>query len=806
MYNFQEVEEWAQKQFAHQVSVDTNRPKYYVLEMFPYPSGNIHMGHLRNYTIGDVIARYKRARGYNVLHPIGWDAFGLPAENAALQHGLHPGQWTTENISTMKKQLQAIGLSYDWTREVTTCDPDYYRHEQKFFLEFLENGLAYRKESFVNWDPVDNTVLANEQVIDGKGWRSGAPIERKKLAQWFLKITDFAPELLQELDSLHDWPEKVRTMQDNWIGKSEGAIIEFAVIGTDEKLSVFTTRPETIFGAAFCAIAMDHPLVQTAMNDNISQFIQNNPANTTAEIETAEKKGIDTGLRVQHPFIPDRTLPIYIANFVLMEYGTGAVFACPAHDQRDYDFAKKYNLHIYPVITDSEKNNEDGCYTIQEGTLYNSEFLNGLDIHAARKLIIEKLIDKKIGKRVINYRLRDWGISRQRYWGCPIPIIHCPTCGIVPVPFDELPVTLPKDVDFTVGGNPLEHHKTWKHVKCPRCQSDATRETDTFDTFFESSWYFIAFCGLDKLSTDYFLPVDCYIGGVEHAVLHLLYARFFTKALKKCGYVNISEPFKKLITQGMICHKTYQDQDGNFISPEDAKTIESSGQTVTIGRMEKMSKSKKNVINPSAIIDKYGADTARIFMLSDIPPERDLEWSEHGVEGAWRFLNRVYRLLEQPQNTIQPQLSSRRALHKVLQALTEDLEACRLNCAIAKLHEMTNIIYNDTALLKEGLPILIRCLEPFAPHLAEYLWTKSDQDGSAYDNSWPQPLADMLIDDTVTIAVQVNGKLRNTIEVSIQITRQELENIALQAVKERVNPENIKKIIVVPKKIVNIVQ
>ena len=803
MYNFKEVEKQVQEKWSFQVKVSDIKPKYYVLEMFPYPSGNIHIGHLRNYTIGDVIARYKRACGYNVLHPIGWDAFGLPAENAALQNGSHPDKWTQENIATMKKQLRAIGLSYDWSREVATCDPSYYQHEQKFFLEFLQCGLAYRKESFVNWDPVDNTVLANEQVIDGKGWRSGALIERKKLSQWFLKITDFAPELLQELASLSAWPDKVRMMQNNWIGKSEGAIIDFNIVGSDQILSVFTTRPETIFGASFCAISLDHPLVQTLTDANIIKFIKENATNnTTAAMETAEKKGIDTGLRVKHPFIAERFLPIYIANFVLMEYGTGTIFACPAHDQRDYDFAKKYNLPIYPVIEGDDEFSET-----QDGIIYNSEFLDGLDIQAARKLIIEKLITIKLGKRIINYRLRDWGVSRQRYWGCPIPIIYCKKCGIVSVPQKDLPVTLPQDVDFNMGGNPLANHPTWKYVKCPTCQRDSVRETDTFDTFFESSWYFIAFCGLDKTSSDYFLPVDCYIGGVEHAVLHLLYARFFTKALQKCGYVSITEPFKKLITQGMICHETYQDEEGNFISPDEGKALEKAGKKVAVGRMEKMSKSKKNVVNPATIIDKYGADTARLFMLADIPPERDLEWSEHGVEGAWCFINRLYRLVEQRDVEIhKPQLSSRKAFHKCLQALTEDLEQCRLNCVIAKLHEMTNILYNDLGVIPEGLPILIRCIEPFIPHLAEYLWSNIGQEGLVCESPWPQPISELLVDDIVTIAIQVNGKLRKTIEVPIEITREELEELALSSVKERVNPEHVKKIIVVPGKIVNIVQ
>ncbi|MBQ4875177.1 MAG: leucine--tRNA ligase [Rickettsiaceae bacterium H1] len=803
MYDFKSVENQIQDKWDFITDIDKNKPKYYVLEMFPYPSGNIHMGHLRNYAIGDVIARYKRASGYNVLHPIGWDAFGLPAENAALQNQNHPAKWTKDNIDNMTNQLKSIGLSYDWSREIATCDSDYYRHEQQFFLKFLEQGIAYRKESYVNWDPVDNTVLANEQVIDGKGWRSGAKIERKKLYQWFLKITEFAPELLTGLNNLHDWPKKVRMMQSNWIGKSEGTIVNFEIIGKNESLKVFTTRPETIFRASFCAISVDHPLAKSLTEQKIIRFIQENSLTTTEEIEKAEKKGIDTGIKVRHPFLPDKKLPVYIANFVLAEYGTGAIFGCPAHDKRDHDFAKKYDLLIYPII--KTENNES--YEIKEGTLYNSEFLNGLETKSAKKLVVKKLIEQEKGEKVTNYRLRDWGISRQRYWGCPIPIIYCRNCGTVPVPEKDLPVTLPDDVDFTLHGNPLANHPTWKKVKCPKCQDDATRETDTFDTFFESSWYFIAFCGLDKKSTDYFLPVDCYIGGIEHAVLHLLYARFFTKALWQFGYIDCKEPFVKLITQGMICHKTYRDEEGQFISPDEAKDLTRKGKNITIGHMEKMSKSKKNVINPGTIIDKYGADTARLFMLSDIPPERDLEWSEKGLEGAWRFINRIYKLVDpyDPKKSCRPLLSSRKTLHKCLHNLTEDLEHSRLNCTIAKLHEITNLLYNDKEILAEGIPILLRCIEPFIPHLAEYLWGKIGNSTLLCNEPWPKVEKKLLIDDTITIAVQVNGKLRKTIQLPIDSPKEEVEKSALIAIKNKIDPSKVKKKIVIPNKIVNLV-
>ena len=664
-YNFRETEQkWQQKWSeakTFQVFENNDLPKYYVLEMFPYPSGRIHMGHVRNYTLGDLLARYKKACGFNVMHPMGWDAFGLPAENAAFERNIHPAKWTDQNISTMREQLKAMGLSYDWDRELSTCDPEYYKHEQKMFLDFVKNNLAYRKESWVNWDPVENTVLANEQVIDGKGWRSGAPVEKRLLSQWFLKITEYSDDLLKSIETLERWPDKVKLMQHNWIGRSEGATIFFNINGHDDRLEVFTTRPDTIFGASFCAIAANHPIASSLgeADAKLQDFISecNKLSTSEADIETAEKRGYDTGLKVAHPFLDGCELPIYVANFVLMDYGTGAIFGCPAHDQRDLDFALTYNLPVLPVVL--PKNESADEFQINKvaytgpGCIINSGFLDGLEIEEAKKAVIDALEAKGAGNKKTTYRLRDWGVSRQRYWGCPIPIIHCEDCGIVPVPDEDLPVLLPENVDFEKVGNPLENHPSWKFTKCPSCERDALRETDTFDTFFESSWYFNRFCdakgevAFDQKSAQYWLPVDQYIGGVEHAVLHLLYSRFFTRALRKCGYLNIDEPFDGLMTQGMVCHETYKDSTGwlfpNQVTKNEAGEFVNSetNENVVLGRVEKMSKSKRNVVDPEAIIESYGADTARLFMLSDSPPERDLEWTEAGVDGAWRYLNKT---------------------------------------------------------------------------------------------------------------------------------------------------------------------
>jgi len=847
-YNVRTTEnKWQQKwddENSFAISDDKTKQKYYVLEMFPYPSGRIHMGHLRNYTIGDVIARYKKAQGFNVLHPMGWDAFGLPAENAAIENNVHPNKWTHENIDYMRGQLKKIGFSYDWSREFATCDPDYYKHEQKMFLDFVKNDLAYQKEAMVNWDPVDNTVLANEQVVDGRGWRSGAVVERKKLRQWFLRISDSAEELLQSIKTLDGWPEKVRTMQERWIGKSEGLRIFFDIENKDEKLEVYTTRPDTIFGAAFCAIAANHPIALEIAKDNAEaqKFAEECNKLGMAEeiIEKTEKLGFNTGLKITHPFDESITLPLYIANFVLMEYGTGAIFGCPAHDQRDLDFARKYDLPVTAVISPDGNSDfavADEAYT-GDGKLVNSSFLDGLSVSDATSKIIDEIEAKDQGKRTTNYRLRDWGVSRQRYWGCPIPMIHCDSCGTVPVPEDQLPVELPEDVTFDQPGNPLDHHPTWKHTKCPKCGADSVRETDTFDTFFESSWYFARYCsptspdGLDKELCDYWLPVDQYIGGIEHAVLHLLYARYFTLALNKCGYLAAKEPFKGLLTQGMVCHETYQDEDGKWLLPDDvvkekgsAKHIKT-GEPVTLGRSQKMSKSKKNVVDPTVIIDAYGADTARLFMLSDSPPERDLEWSDSGVEGAYKYINKLWKMASTLNNAIEGKeldnnfepegdlLKVKKQIHKTIENVTDDLDNFRLNKAVARIRELTNAIGDiksdddkSLAIRTEGMETAILLFAPMIPHLSEELWSLLGNDKMTIDTAWPVADKKYLVDDTVTIAVQLNGKLKATIELAKDAPKENAEKTALEnpKVKEALAGKEIRKIIVVPNRIVNVV-
>jgi leucyl-tRNA synthetase len=830
---------WDEKKVFKAVK-DLNKPKYYVLEMFPYPSGRTHIGHLRNYAIGDVIARYKRAQGFNVLHPMGWDAFGLPAENAAIQNNVHPAKWTYENIAHMKDELKSIGLAYDWDREIATCSADYYKHEQKIFLSFLKNNIAYRKESLVNWDPVDNTVLANEQVVDGKGWRSGAPVERKKLTQWFLRISDFADDLLDSLKKLPNWPENVRLMQEKWIGKSSGARVFFGIKGTDKKLEIYTTRPETLFGASFCAISPNHPISLELAKDNLKleTFIKECNQLGTAEeiIEKAEKQGFDTGLKVIHPFVKGLELPLYVANFVLMEYGTGAIFACPAHDTRDYEFARKYGLPIKPVIQPQDPttiNIDKEAYS-GDGLMVNSEFLNGLTIDDAKEKVISELEKQGIGSRQINYRLRDWGVSRQRYWGCPIPVIYCDDCGVVPVPEEQLPVLLPDDVSFDKPGNPLDHHPTWKHVNCPTCKKDARRETDTFDTFFESSWYFARFCSpdfasvVDKEECKYWLPVDQYIGGVEHAVLHLLYARFFTRAMSKCGFlIDLKEPFSGLLTQGMVCHETYKDKDGKWLFPEEVvKNKEGdlvhhlTGDKVTVGRIEKMSKSKKNVAPTETIVDSYGADTARFFMLSDSPPERDVEWSEAGVEGCWRYISRLWKAVYNYTNASETQgektnLSKAKSLiHKTIKAASEDLDKFHFNKAIARIRELSNTIFDikitdaeSKAIVKEGLETILRLLNPMIPHITEEAWQLLGHSDMLANTAWPKFDPSLIVDDTVVIAIQINGKLKTTIEVALNASKEEVEKIALEvpSVKATIQEKEIARVIVVPNKIINIV-
>jgi leucyl-tRNA synthetase len=830
----------AQNVFA--TPMPNGKPDYFVLEMFPYPSGNIHMGHVRNYTLGDVTARFRRARGYNVLYPMGWDAFGLPAENAAIARGVHPREWTLSNIASMREQLKAIGLSYDWSRELTTCLPEYYQHEQRFFLEFLKRGIAYRKEAIVNWDPVDNTVLANEQVIDGCGWRSGAPVERRTLSQWFLKITDYAEDLLQGLTALSAWPDKVRVMQEKWIGKSSGALFTMHLQSREDKLTVYTTRPDTLYGMSFCAIAAEHPLAkELAKTDaKAAAFIAEVGALGTSEeaIEKAEKQGYDTGLRVLHP-LTGLPYPVYIANFVLMDYGTGAIFGCPAHDQRDHDFASKYGLPIVPVIgpegTAVAPSHE--AYT-GDGLLINSPLFNGLTVEKAKERAIEELEARGIGERKINYRLRDWGVSRQRYWGCPIPIIHCADCGAVPVPDDQLPVTLPEDVTFDKPGNPLAHHPTWKHVPCPTCGKPAQRETDTFDTFFESSWYPACYAsggganGITKEGAARWLPVNQYIGGIEHAVLHLLYSRFFTRALKDCGILNIEEPFTGLMTQGMVGHATFKDaKTGEWLYPTEVMQ-DPSGQWVkidgsgaaTMGRSEKMSKSKHNTIDPRHIIDAYGADTARLFMLSDSPPERGLEWTEAGVDGAWRYLQRLYRLVAESRaaaETIAPRavdpaelLNLRKQTHKTIDAVTKDIEAFHFNKAVARIRELTNALEKLPLALPaakmvfdEAMDTVIHLIAPLMPHLAEEIWAMLGHTDLIATRAWPVADPALLVDDTVTIAVQVNGKLRATLELAKNMPEDEARATALghPSVQSAIEGKTVKKTIVVPNRIINVV-
>jgi len=826
---------------------DKSRPKYYVLEMFPYPSGHIHMGHVRNYTQGDVVARYKRAKGFNVLHPMGWDAFGMPAENAATEHNVHPAKWTYENIDHMKNQMKSIGFSLDWSRELATCDPEYYGKEQAMFIDFMAAGLVYRKESWVNWDPVDNTVLANEQVIDGKGWRSGATIERKKLNQWFLKITEMADDLDSELDQLDRWPEKVHIMQKNWIGKSTGMHLTFDACENNEKITVYTTRHDTIFGASFIAIAADHPIAgkYAKGNEDLEGFIRECRTLGTSEeaLEKAEKKGFKLDLNMQHPFVDDLKLPVYVANFVLMEYGTGAVFGCPAHDQRDLDFARKYDLNVQAVVIPAGEDParfavENTAYT-DPGTLGNSDFLDGMPIEAAKEKIIECAKKGGFGESTTNYRLRDWGVSRQRYWGAPVPMIYCDDCGVVPVPKADLPVVLPDDVTFDRPGNPLDHHPTWKHVDCPKCDKPALRETDTFDTFIDSSWYFARFTSphsdepFEKPAADYWLPVDQYVGGVEHAILHLLYSRFFTRAMKKIGLCDLKEPFDGLFTQGMVCHETYQDKNGNWILPEDldkqddgSYKVRASGEIVQAGRSVKMSKSKKNVVDPTAIIDTYGADTARWFMLSDSPPERDLEWTEEGVEGAWRFTQRLWRTVtngiekcaarvDEPAEFSKAAKELRRITHMSIDMIGRDIENFHFNAAVAQTYKFTNAIAafeadgsdGDCHALFEAIKSIIIITSPMMPHLSEEMWTLVEGEGLISDAAWPLCRAELMQQSTVTVVVQVQGKLRDKLEVAKDMERDELEALALASTKVQglIGDKEIRKIIVVANKIVNIV-
>jgi leucyl-tRNA synthetase len=829
---------------------DSLKPKYYVLEMFPYPSGKLHMGHLRNYAIGDVIARFKKMQGFNVLHPLGFDAFGLPAENAALKNKTHPKNWTYSNIEHMRMELKSIGIAIDWQREVITCSPDYYRHEQKIFIDFYKNGLAYQKESFVNWDPIDQTVLANEQVIDGRGWRSGALVEKRKLKQWFLRVSDFSEELLTELKNLTGWDERVLSMQEKWIGKSEGMLIDFIISESVEKIQIYTTRPETLFGAAFIAISPHHPLaIKLAQNNSqIKGFIEecNKDIMDEPSFEKQEKKGIKTNIKVKHPLDENWLLDVYIANFVLMEYGSGALFGCPAHDQRDFEFANKYQLPIKQVVSaDGCEHNLNEAY-IDEGVMINSEFLNGLDIKSAKQKIAKLLTNKGLGVTKINYRLRDWGISRQRYWGCPIPFVYLKDGSVVPIEEQSLPVLLPEDVIFDGKGNPLANHPTWKHTKYKG--EKAVRETDSFDTFFESSWYFLRYISqpkdkaFEREIVNKIMPVDQYIGGVEHAVLHLLYARFFTKALKKCGYLDIDEPFKNLLTQGMVCHKTFKSQAGEWLEPSEVIEVsngnyihQTTKELVVVGRSEKMSKSKKNVVEPAGIIEAYGADTARLFMLSDTPASRDLDWSDAGIDGAWKYINRLWKLVsnfiashnlvpnyskddfsneELLHSLTKEQIAIIKLTHKSIATIKEEYEKMAFNRAIAKIREFSNALeeYQASDLMGQkikhfALTNLVIFILPIMPHLAEELWQKLGYKSLLSDEAkYPDFSLNIINENEVKIAAQVNSKLRALILLPKGTNKEIVEQAALEneSVKKFIDGKNIKKIIFVADKLVNI--
>ncbi len=854
---------------------DTSKPKCYVLEMFPYPSGRIHMGHVRNYTMGDTLARYKKAKGFNVLHPMGWDAFGMPAENAAMQNNSHPAKWTYANISAMKAQLKAMGLSIDWDREIATCDPSYYVHQQRMFLDMYAKGLAYRRKSKVNWDPVDNTVLANEQVIDGKGWRSGAEVIQKELDQWAFKITDYSDELLSAIDTLDKWPDKVRLMQANWIGKSEGLMVRWALDAKTapkgfSELEIFTTRPDTLFGASFMAVAPDHPLAKaaSATNTKLADFCDEcrKMGTSLAEIETAEKIGMDTGIKAIHPLDPSWQVPVFVANFVLMDYGTGAIFGCPSGDQRDIAFARKYGLPVLPVVVPKDEPARgkalaaihEGIAYVDDGVMINSKFLDGMNPKQAFDAVASRLEKEKVGgkpvaARKVNYRLRDWGLSRQRYWGCPIPVVHCTACGIVPVPNKHLPVKLPDDATFDMPGNPLDRHPTWKHVDCPKCKAKAVRETDTMDTFVDSSWYFARFTApnaetpIDKAALDYWMPVDQYIGGIEHAILHLLYSRFYYRAMGATGHggsANLKEPFGALFTQGMVVHETYRRSgttNPEWLLPTEVKfegegdnrtaTEIATGKLAIIGSIEKMSKSKKNLVDPDDIITLYGADAARWFVLSDSPPDRDVIWTEDGVRGVSKFIQRIWRLSEEiadgkgakagsakPASFTPEATALRRQTHKALDSVSRQIEGLRFNVAVAQIYELTNALSSAAAkggnadpslawAIREAGDVLVQCIAPMMPHLAEQSWQRLGHQGLVVEAAWPTAEAALLVDDTVTIAVQVNGKRRDEITMPKTATKEQAEAaaLALDSVVRALAGATPKKVIVVPGKIVNVV-
>ena len=813
---------------------DESRPKYYVLEMFPYPSGKLHIGHVRNYTMGDLVARYKAAKGFNVFHPMGWDAFGMPAENAAMKNNTHPGKWTYKNIAEMKGQFAALGLSLDWSHEFATCDVDYYGQQQALFLDMLDAGLAYRKNASVNWDPVDMTVLANEQVIDGKGWRSGAVVERKELTQWFFKISDYSDDLLAALDGLQNWPDKVKLMQANWIGKSKGLQFSFKTVGAPEgfdDLEVYTTRPDTLFGASFAGISADHPLAKALeSNPEVAAFTAEcRRTGTSAEaLEKAEKLGFDTGIKVVHPFDSSIELPVYIANFILMDYGTGAIFGCPAHDQRDLDFARKYGLEVTAVVSPdgNDFSVENEAFT-DAGTLINSDFLNGMDIEAGKAEAIKRIETAGMGQGKTVFRLRDWGISRQRYWGCPIPVVHCESCGVVPEKKENLPVTLPEDISFDKPGNPLDRHPTWRNTSCPSCGKPALRETDTMDTFVDSSWYYARFTSsnadtpTNMADADYWMNVDQYIGGVEHAILHLLYSRFFARAMVKTGHLpaRCIEPFNALFNQGMVCHETYSTKDDKgrdvwhapdeLVADGDGYKLAATGEKVTVGPSIKMSKSKLNVIDPIEQIEQFGADTSRWFVLSDSPPERDVEWTTSGAEAAWKHLQRVWRMAVEiaGENREGEDMALTKATHRAIADVTEGYEGFAFNKSIAHLYQFTAAIAKSKGDRKQAMRTMALLMQPITPHIAEEIWELLGGKGMAVQAAFPEADPAMLVEDTITMPIQINGKRRAEISVSKDATKQEVEKLALanDAVIKALDGGTPKKLIVVPGRIVNVV-
>ena len=840
-YNAKVVEPKWQKAWddagVFNVKRDESRTKYYVLEMFPYPSGRIHMGHVRNYALGDVVARFKAAQGFNVLHPMGWDAFGLPAENAAMEKGVHPGEWTYQNIADMRAQMKPMGLSIDWSRELATCDPEYYGKQQAMFIDFMSAGLVYRKKAVVNWDPVDMTVLANEQVEAGRGWRSGALVERKELTQWFFKISAFSEELLSAIDDLEGWPDKVRLMQRNWIGKSQGLEFSFERVDGEDAIEVYTTRPDTLNGASFVGISPDHPISKLleAESAEVAAFVAKcREGGTTEEaIETAPKLGMYTGIQVKHPIYADRELPVWIANFILMDYGTGAIFGCPAHDQRDLDFCRKYDLPVtntfFALDDDSPVGNNAFVPAKTEKVRWVDHF-SGLDVATGQEAIDATIIfaeKEGWGKSTTNYRLRDWGASRQRFWGCPIPVVHCERCGVIPEKKENLPVELPKDAIFDRPGNPLNWHPKWRDAPCPSCGAPAQRETDTMDTFVDSSWYFARFTAPrsetptvnDDLS--YWMNVDQYIGGIEHAILHLLYSRFFARGMSETGHMpkTAIEPFNALFTQGMVCHETYQDPDGKWLNPEDIKAVDggyemADGRPVTVGPSIKMSKSKKNVIDPEDIIDQYGADTARWFVLSDSPPERDVEWTASGATAAWKHINRVWALCDKiarmPSGESTEDDALRKETHKVIHEVTVNIESFGFNAAIAKLYGFTNILAKSKAgkvAQREAIMVMAQLMAPMTPHLAEEIWAHLGGKGLVAQAVWPRADEAMLVDDTVTLPIQINGKRRDELTVGKDVPREEVEKLVLanETVIKLLNGVSPKKLIVVPGRIVNVV-